>query len=190
MNKLDVYDFDNTIYNGDSSVDYYIYNLKKNIFLIRFLPIQIFGMLMYLFKIKNKEYFKSKYFSFVKGIKDIDSNVKEFWDINKKNISANLLSIATNDVFVISASPKFLLSEICKRNNFRYLIASDVDKLSGKFLSKNCYGKEKVTMFNNEFKNFEIEKFYSDSKSDKYMTFLAKNSYLVNKGKVEKWIVK
>ena len=189
MSKLDVYDFDYTIYDGDSSVDYYIYNLKKNISLIRFLPIQIFAMVMYLFKIKDKEYFKSKYFSFVKGIKDIDNNVKEFWNLNEKNIKKELLLLATNDVLVISASPKFLLDEICKRNNIKYLIASNVDKTSGEFISKNCYGKEKVTMFNEKFKDFTIEKFYSDSKTDKYIASFAKESYMVNKAKVSKWLI-
>ena len=54
MCRLNVFDFDNTIYDGDSSIDFYIFCLKSNPLLIRYLPIQLYGMIMYKLKIKNK----------------------------------------------------------------------------------------------------------------------------------------
>ena len=41
------YDFDKTIYDGDSTIDFYIYSLKRNITLIRYLPIQVYGFILY-----------------------------------------------------------------------------------------------------------------------------------------------
>lgn len=78
MQELYVFDFDDTIYDGDSSIDFYLFCLRKNILLIRYLPIQIYGMIMYKLKLKQKEYFKEKYFSFLKGIKNIDITVEMF----------------------------------------------------------------------------------------------------------------
>lgn len=41
MKELNVFDFDDTIYKGDSSIDFYLFCLKENVRLIRYLPIQI-----------------------------------------------------------------------------------------------------------------------------------------------------
>ena len=86
MLDLNVYDFDKTIYYSDSTLDFYLYSLKKNILLIRYLPIQIYGFLLYKLNIKEKEFFKEKFFSFLKGIKNIDNHVEEFWNLHKSGI--------------------------------------------------------------------------------------------------------
>ena len=66
---INVYDFDKTIYQGDSTIDFYLFCLKKNISLLRYLPIQIYGFIIYIFGLREKEYFKEKFFCFLKGIK-------------------------------------------------------------------------------------------------------------------------
>lgn len=63
---LNVYDFDKTIYDGDSSIDFYLFCLKRKKSIILLLPKQVFAMILYKLKIKDKEYFKSQFFSFVK----------------------------------------------------------------------------------------------------------------------------
>ena len=37
---MNVYDFDKTIYNGDSTLDFYIFSIKKNLLLLRYFPKQ------------------------------------------------------------------------------------------------------------------------------------------------------
>ena len=170
-------------------LDIYLYELKKNILLIRFLPVQFFGMLMYKLKLKPKEYFKEKYFSFLKGVKDIDNDVIEFWNKNASKIKQEMLA-GKNNIVVISASPEFLLKPICDKVGIDKLIATKVDSKTGKFLSKNCYGKEKVKRLEEEFSEYEIEEFYSDSNSDVHLALIAKSSFLVNKDKIEEWKLK
>ena len=65
------YDFDGTIYDGDSSVDFYFYCLKKNKKILLCLPIQLYGLLLYILGIKDKTFFKEKFFSFLKKINKI-----------------------------------------------------------------------------------------------------------------------
>ena len=65
---INVYDFDKTIYDGDSTIDFYLYCLNRNKTLIFMLPTQLYGMLLYILKVKEKEYFKEKFFSFIKKI--------------------------------------------------------------------------------------------------------------------------
>ena len=58
---MNVYDFDKTIYDGDSTLDFYLFSLKKNPMLIRFLPVQIIGFIKYMFGLCPKLYFKEKF---------------------------------------------------------------------------------------------------------------------------------
>ena len=44
---MNAYDFDNTIYDGESIFDFFIFSLKKDIWLIRFLPIVLFRLIEY-----------------------------------------------------------------------------------------------------------------------------------------------
>ena len=67
MKRLNVFDFDNTLYDGDSSINFYLYCLRKHISIARYIPIQLYGAFLYLLKIRSKEYFKEKYFLFLKG---------------------------------------------------------------------------------------------------------------------------
>ena len=88
---------------------------------------------------------------------------------------------------MISASPKFLLEEICSRIGIKNLIATEVDKKTGKLLGKNCHGKNKVVFYQEKFRDVEIESFYSDSHSDNPMAKISKNAFLVKGEKIIMW---
>ena len=180
---INVYDFDKTIYDGDSTVDFYLYCLKKHPSIIFLLPKQIIAFIKYKLKIKEKEYFKEIFFSFLNKVNNIDEKVKEFWLNNKKKIKAWYQEQKQPTDVIISASPDFLLRPICKELNV-FLIATKVDKKTGTFKSKNCYGQEKVARYQKEV-NKKINKFYSDSLSDKPMMNLSEEKYLVKGNKIK-----
>ena len=184
MKRVNVYDFDGTIYDGDSSVDFFKFAIRKRWY-ICFNVISVSGAaLLYFFKIRSKEYFKSKFFSFVKDIPDIDSFVKEFWDKKEKKIKHFYLEEHDDSDYIVSASPVFLLKEIARRLDFN-LIATEVDPKTGKLESKNCYGEEKVKKI--ESLGIRVEKFYSDSLADTPMSKIAKHSFMVKGDKIVPW---
>ena len=113
-------------------------------------------------------------------IKNVDEYIIEFWNKNDFKIKDWYLKQKKEDDLIISASPYFLLIEITRRLKINNLIASNVNKKNGEFLSKNCYGEEKVKRFKEEYKGLKINNFYSDSLSDKPMMNIAKNSFLVD----------
>ena len=43
---MNVYDWDKTIYPKDSTAEFYLYNVKKDLMLLRFLPKQLLGFLL------------------------------------------------------------------------------------------------------------------------------------------------
>ena len=63
---MNVYDFDGTIYNGDSTIDFYFYCLKKKPLIIFCLPKQMWGCALYLTKRIPKKIFKEYFFTFLK----------------------------------------------------------------------------------------------------------------------------
>ena len=184
---MNVYDFDKTIYAGDSTLDFYFFSLKKSPMLIRFFPIQIIGFIKYMFGMYSKLQFKEKFYSFLKGIKDVDSMVELFWNENQDKIKDWYLKSKEESDVIISASPEFLLNNICRRIGIKHLIASEVNKNTGICEGENCYGEEKVLRFKKYFEKGEIKKFYSDSLSDAPISLMASERYIVNGNNILPW---
>lgn len=187
MRKFNVYDFDKTVYDGDSSIDFYLFCLKLNPHLILLLPYMCIYFFMYKLKLVEKKIFKEKFFSILKYIRDIDNTIDLFWSKNEFKIKKWFLDDKSENKIIISASPEFLLKPICEKIGVTDLIASVVNKKDGKFISENCYGQEKLKRLNQKYNDYIIEKFYSDSKSDIYLAQKSINSYLVNKNNIIKW---
>ena len=185
---INVYDFDGTIYNGDSSIDFYLYCLKRKPSIVLLLPIQVFGILMCKLKLKNKEYAKEKFFCFLKKIKNIDDYVNDFWKKNDCKIKEWYLNQKDKSDVIISASPEFLLKSLKKKLGIDRVIASKVNKKTGVFESKNCYGEEKISRYEIETKKKNnIKCFFSDSiRADRPMMEYSMNSYLVDGDNIKK----
>ncbi len=183
---MNAYDFDETIYDGDSSVDFYFFCLKKNKKVLLCLPIQMYGFLLYLLKIKDKTYFKEKVFSFLKKIDSIDSYIEEFWNAGIHKIKPWYLKQKRKTDLIISASPEFLLKPLEKKLDV-HVIATVVNKHNGKFESKNCHDVEKVRRYEEIYPHKKIKRFYSDSiRADWPMFEYAQEAYLVHKNDVKK----
>jgi HAD superfamily phosphoserine phosphatase-like hydrolase len=188
MKILNVYDFDNTIYDGDSTIDFYIYCLKRNKMLAIYFPMQITFFLAYKTRIISKEKFKEGFFSYLKGINNIDDYVQKFYIKNNYKIKQWFINNIKNqkNIVIVSASPSFIISPFVQKFNIN-VIATIINKNNGKFLTKNCYGVEKLNRLKLEYNNFKINCFYSDSNSDLPLAMFSQNAYLVKKNKVIKW---
>ena len=184
---MNVYDFDGTIYSKDSSIEFYLFVLRKNFKLIQCLPKQLFGILLYKIGRINKTEMKEYYFSFLKKI-DAEREVEQFWAIHEKYICEWYREQRTESDIVISASPEFLLKPICDALNVKYLIGSNVDQYTGKFTGSNCKGEEKVRRLREYIDLSSIDNFYSDSISDQPLANYAKNAYRIKNGNIYNWI--
>lgn len=182
--KYYLYDFDGTIYDGDSSVDFFKFCLKKDKKNYKILPKLAIKFLAYKSKNITDTELKEYIFSFLENFKNIDIVVKEFWETHESKIKNFYLEKKHNQDIIISASPKFLLKPICQKLKVKDLIASDVDKTTGKFKKPNNRGEEKVKEFYKKYPKAEILEMYSDSLHDKPLLDLAKKSYFVKKNKL------
>lgn len=184
---MNVYDFDKTIYDGDSTVDFYLHCIKKHPDIILCLPRQLIGVIKFKLKIIEKTQFKEEFYCFFSKIEDIDADLRVFWDKNQYKIRNWYKEQQQLDDLVISASPEFILREICDRIGINNLIASKVDKKSGKYVGLNCYGAEKLRRYRLEYDEVLIDKFYSDSRSDSSLAEYAREAFLVKENKIKKW---
>ena len=184
---MNIYDFDKTIYDGDSSIHFYIYIAFRFPIILAYIPLQLWYGLLYLLRISDKTKLKEIIFKPLRHVNDIDSVLDKFWLRNSGRIKKWYLEQHKDSDIVISASPFFLLEPICKSLGIRTLIASEIDKKTGKYHGKNCFGPEKVRRLSEAGINKEIDNFYSDSLSDQPLAMLAKNSYLVKGEKLSPW---
>lgn len=186
MIVMNVYDFDKTIYNGDSTVDFFWFALRHKPLVIRYVPKQIFGFFLYGIKRITKTKLKEYFFSFLSGI-DAERMAERFWDKNHHKIYKWYLYRQASDDIVISASPEFLLKPICERLRIQYLIASKVNPETGEFFGENCYADEKVRRLAKEYNITHIDEFYSDSCSDLPLAQIADKAFLVINHKLTEW---
>lgn len=184
---MNVYDFDNTIYRGDSTTDFYFFCLKRHKKIIFFAPSLAFGAIkLFVFKKGTKTEFKEKMFSFLK-FADFPKDLTDFWKSHKQNIKGWYLKQQKESDIIISASPLFLLEPICKELGIKNLIASKVDYKTGKYDGFNCHGQEKVCQLEKTYPNFTIDEFYSDSKNDTPLAMLSKKAFIVHGDKITSW---
>ena len=184
---MNAYDFDHCIYAGDCTIDFYRFCLKKKTALLRYLPRQIWGLVLYAFGFIQKTAFKERFFAFLQGLDDRDALIAAFWETHKENIYGWFRERQTESDLIISASPEFLLRPICDILGVKHLIASRVDPETGKFSGENNYGAEKPKRFLEEMQGNVIEAFYSDSLSDAPMAQLAQASFIVRHGVLTPW---
>ncbi len=177
------YDFDKTIYHKDSSVEFYLFLVKKYKKFSHLLTFSVYYVL-YKLKFHTKIEAKEKMFSILSSIENIDLEVEEFW--SKRSLEKWYLENQKNNDVVISASPYFLLKPFCSKNNIQTLIASSVDKKTGKFNGENCYGIVKCKKYKEIFPKQKMHNFYSDSKTDMVLLDVSDNFYLVKKNKITK----
>lgn len=183
---MNVYDFDKTIYEGDCTLDFWRCSVRRYPRTLRAFPLALYAGGAYRCGFYSKERFKETFYRFLRYIPDIGDAVQYFWDIHASKMSAWYLKQMRGDDLIISASPEFLISELCARLEVRY-IASKVDPLTGKLEGPNCAGVEKVRRFTAEYPGAEIERFYSDSKTDEPLARLANEAYFVQNGCITSW---
>lgn len=187
---MNLFDFDNTIYKGESSFGYYWFCVKHHPKLLRFVFVVLFCLVKYKLCIISEEKFMElcrKYVrDFVNGCPDAQELAEMFWEKNFKKIKKFYLDIKNEDDVIVSASFGFILRPAMSRLGIKNLICSEVD-LNTCEINQICFRKNKKQLFYESFKGEKIENFYTDSLNDAALLKEAKNGYIVKGDKIKKW---
>lgn len=184
IKPINLFDFDHTIYDGDVSLDFFLFSIQKHPLIVRYLPAQAWHMFLYLASLNNRKQFKEHFFIFLKDLRNVDEDVERFWMINEPKIKTWYTTRTHTRDVVVSASPEFLIAPVAKKMGIKKLIATRMDRATGKITGKNCRGPEKVMRLKAELPDVVIDQCYSDSVSDLPILNLANNSYIVRKNKI------
>ncbi len=185
---MKVFDFDNTIYDGESLFDFAIFCSRKDPKLIKYIPKAVSMLMKYKrnkIDFKEVELFLQKIINEVVDIKSYEVYVEEFWMNNSKKLKPNFLELVSSDDLIITGCPSFLLDGIKDKLNTEKIICSKFD-LENKELEYLCLGKKKVELFNKYYKDSIIDEFYTDSMADSPLMDISKVVYFVKKNNVKK----
>lgn len=180
---MNVYDFDGTIYDGDSGVDFmkYIF-FKKPIFMTWHLVKSLKYVFLYQLKRISFQELKEYLFSFVSSLSQLDNLLEEFIEKHKNRMKEYYSQIRKNDDVIISASLDFYLIPLCQKMGFNRVICTKYDVKAGKIIGKNCKNDEKIRRLIEEYgEEVKIENAYGDSKSDIPMLKFAQKGYMIIK---------
>lgn len=186
---MNVYDFDNTIYRGESGVSIFFFFLRKDPALIKKIPWGLELIIKYKTGRMTMDQVLDKYSGFLvsygQSISKFDEKMEEFWDIHGKKIKPYYLKQRRDDDLIITACPDIIINEICKRLNITNYIATETEKGTMRLISF-CYRENKAKAFKAKHPDEVIDNFYTDSYNDSAMFDLARNVYLVKGNRVKK----
>ncbi len=185
---MNCYDFDKTIYESDSSMDFYLFCLQRHKKMFKRIPRQMMAFFKhYVLHSITKTQMKEIFYEYFQDIPHMEKELEEFWNAHLHKIKPFYKAQQKEDDVIISASPEFFLTPACKTLGITHLIASPVDAATGCYLGENCHGEEKVRRFSEHFPNAQVDEFYSDSYSDTPMAKLSRKAYLVKGNIVTDW---
>lgn len=198
--KIIVYDFDKTIYGGESGTNFSTFYLRKYpLKAVKFLFFYVKDILFYLLKVINLKQLKERFFEFLENHEkeEIEKIIDDFWKKNRRRIYSwtkdelleNRKEVDT--VIVTSATPLFLIRKFVLSLGYDTVFGTEFEGDDGnRFISKikgrNNKGIEKVEKLNQWAKINNIEytiiKFYSDSLADKPLYDIAEKKYWIKNG--------
>lgn len=186
---MNVYDFDETLYDGESSLEFFLYYFRVDPSLVKFLPSVLKALVLYKAGKITLDEFLNDYGKTVEDYianhkNDFERTAKSFWDKKIHKIKPFYKNIQKPDDVIITASPDFLIKEACSRLGIENIIATKIDLVSGKIESP-CFREAKIDRFREVYPTQDIDDFYTDSMNDKFLMPLAKRVFIVKGNKIE-----
>lgn len=184
---MNVYDFDKTVFVGDTEERFFAYVFKKPGFFFDKVKYHVLEKL-YQWKLIPRTPCREMQYRFLKKIDDIDSLLEAYWDENEKYMMSWYLKAKRPDDIIATGTPAFLMLPILKRLELTELSATDMDKKTGKIHGSFAIGPHKVTVFGEKYRLEDIDNFYSDAYSDHFLAEYAKAAFLVTgDGEMTEW---
>lgn len=189
--KIAFFDFDGTITTDDSLlkfIRFVVGDVKFLIGLVAISPLLVLYKMKFIPNYKAKQIMLSWYF---KGL-----NQEEFFKVASEYSLSHIDKIVRpqamqkiqwhkdegHKVVVVSASLECWLRPWCDKNGLDLIgtqLEIEDNLVTGKLLSKNCYGKEKANRIRERYdlNSFDFIYAYGDSRGDKEMLELAQEKY-------------
>lgn len=184
---MNVYDFDETLFTGDTEDYFFEYMFQKPGFFLYRLNFKLFDVLWRI-KIVSKTKAREHQYSFLRKVDNLDAVLKDYWDIHEKHLKPWYNKVKQPSDVIASGTPRFLMEPILKRMGLTNLVATEMDPRTGKIDGDFAVDAFKVDNYRKLFPLDEIDAFYSDAYSDRFLAAYAKTAYIVHDGEeITEW---
>lgn len=185
---MNVYDFDNTIYDGESTLDLFFFYIKRHPLLLKKLPTVLHAFMRYKRGEVTLSEMLDRYAPLVEKevlqVVDFENDPPVFWDAHMNKIKPFYKKQQRDDDLIITASPDFNMEEICRRLGVRRYLTSEIDRETGK-IGKICARKNKIKYFFEQYGGETIDNFYTDSiENDLPLIEAARHAFVVKGNKI------
>lgn len=192
MKTIAAFDFDGTIIRTDSLKEYVIYSwgLKRfSMGLLILSPILLLWKLRIISNHMAKEQLFSYFFKSMSA-DEFNDNCRKFSKVISESLRSEIFAKLNwhrgkgHKIVIISASIDNWIRPWATEHNIDEVIATEIEiknkALTGKFKTRNCSGKEKVSRFLERYPNRDeyYLYFYGDSRGDREMLKLADKAFL------------
>lgn len=182
-----VFDFDNTIYKGESAFDFYLFTIRYNPKVLKYLFVVLFHTIKYELGLSTKtelEQALKKYVrQYMSYFNNKDEIIKAFWDKHIKKIKPWYKP--ESDDIILTASFNIIMDELKNRFDIHNCICSTLncDTMEVEYLN---FGDNKLQIFREKYgKDAVIDEFYTDSIFDMPMMKEAKKAFLVKGDRIK-----
>lgn len=186
---MKAFDFDNTLYHGESSVDFAIYMIRKNKRIILWLPTIFYNLIKYKLCLVGRDEMENTINRFLKACftdkDEILGDTADFWRRNRKKLDMKMIGRIKKDDIIITAGPSFLFEVIKKKLGTGNMICSEID-LDRKCVKYLNFSDNKVRRYREAYGERRIDCFFTDSYNDKALMDISDKVYLVDKGRIKR----
>ena len=188
---VDVFDFDGTIYQGDSTVDFVRFVLGEN-------PLRALCLIPPLLRAAGRlclrrfslSRWKGDLFAALCRRMDLADAAERFWAREKTRARLGAWYFALEGTLprvLASASPDFELRPAARLLGMDALVCTRVDLTTGRLIGANCRGAEKIRRIEAAIGPFAVRAMYTDdARADGPLLAIAKERYLVRRGSVRR----
>lgn len=186
---MQVFDFDNTLYYGESAVDFAVWMIRHNRRILLWLPRIFWNLLKYKLCLVDRESIEQPVNEFLRLLirdeAELRRTVARFWETHRRFLNQRVIAkIRPGDV-IITAGPSFLLEPIHAELKGVRMICSEVDLQRRRVVYINMHDN-KARRFREEFGQAPIARFYTDSFNDRAMMEIAERVYLVKRSRIKR----
>lgn len=183
-----VFDFDNTIYDGESVLDFYLFSIRYRPSVLKYLFVILYHFFRYkLSKTTMEELeqgLKTYAGGYLRAFDRREEMVCAFWDKHMKKIKP--WYVPQPDDVILTASFDVIIGEACRRLGVSHCICSVVNRETLEVEYLNFSGNKRDGFQKSFGAQAVIDEFYTDNRFDQPMIEMAEKAYLVNGNRIRR----
>lgn len=178
---MNVYDFDGTVFVGDSENLFFSFLYHKKGYRLLKPRFQICQKLVSTGVLTKTEGRQAEYRVLKKIHRrgELRPLLEEYWDSVWDRMMPWYLEAKRPDDVIATGNPEFLMIPALERLGVKGIAGSDVNPEDGTYRRKAAVAEDKLAAFCLKYRTEDIDAFYSDAYSDYFLADAAKKAYIV-----------